>query len=65
MKSAVYIANRDGRQDGETAAVVSLVRNIVVISTGEGRPADNNGAKALREQERVHRAIQRNVIAIR
>lgn len=65
MKSAVYTANGDAREDGETATVVSLIRNVVVISNGEGRPADNNGTKARREQERVHRAIQRNVIALR
>jgi len=65
MKSRVLPAITNGRQHGEMAVVISLVRNIVVISSGEARPADNTGAKTRRDQERVHRGIQRNAIAIR
>jgi hypothetical protein len=51
--------------DGYAGAVVSLVRN-VFISTGGccGPPPDYKGAGAVREQLRIHRAIQARVLRL-
>ena len=66
VRTSVYSPIRDGiAGNRDVGNVVSVVRNVILVSTGQSEPPDYRGSQAVRAQLRIHRRIHAAVLAMR
>jgi len=65
MRALVWRSNVNGKASHEVGGVASVVGNVFISSTGQGRPtARERGEQAVRAQIRIHRHIQAAVLRL-
>ena len=64
IRTSVYKPVRDGVVEHEERQIVSVVRNVIILSGGQSKPPDYRGSEAVRAQLRIHRRIQAAVLAL-
>jgi hypothetical protein len=63
MRALVSRPSVDGDASREVGGVASVVGNVFISSTGQGRPPAYRGNEAVRAQMRIHRRIHAAVLA--